>query len=128
MMPFSFERSFVENHHSRKEYYGRDPGSELYGWVARSEDYNATSPIGKHLRLKGDLKTVAQINNEDLRKKNKLVEDLHNTIQEKNKYLETSKEKLSKLEYYIVLTDSARQKAEENRQLSLYVCMPSAIF
>lgn len=110
----SFERSFVENHHSRKEYYGRDPGSELYGWVARSEDYNATSPIGKHLRLKGDLKTVAQINNEDLRKKNKLVEDLHNTIQEKNKYLETSKEKLSKLEYYIVLTDSARQKAEEN--------------
>jgi hypothetical protein len=103
-------------------------GSELYGWVARSEDYNATSPIGKHLRLKGDLKTVAQINNEDLRKKNKLVEDLHNTIQEKNKYLETSKEKLSKLEYYIVLTDSARQKAEENRQLSLYVCMPSAIF
>eukprot|EP00253_Pinus_taeda_P005310 PITA_05310 len=82
--------------------------------VARSEDYNAASPIGKHLRLKGDLKTFAQINHEDLRKKNKLVEDLHNTLQEKNKYLETSKEKLSKLEYYIVLTDSARQKAEEN--------------
>lgn len=37
---------------------------------------------------------------------------------QKNKYWETSKEKLSKLEYYIVLTDSARQKAEENRQLN----------
>lgn len=112
----SFERSFIENHHCRKEYYGRDPGSELYGWVARSEDYNAASPIGKHLRSKGDLKTVAQIHNEDLRKKNKLVEDLHNTIQEKNKYLETSKEQLSKMEYLIVLTDSARQKAEEQNQ------------
>ncbi|GLJ41765.1 hypothetical protein SUGI_0864310 [Cryptomeria japonica] len=67
----SFERSFIKNRRSRKEYYEheRDPGSDLYGWVARAEDYNSGGPVGKHLRLKGDLKAVAQINNEDLRKK-----------------------------------------------------------
>ncbi|KAH9314360.1 hypothetical protein KI387_022987 [Taxus chinensis] len=70
----SFERSFIKNRRSRKEYYERErvPGNDLYGWVARAEDYNCGGPVGKHLRSKGDLKTVAQINNEDLRKKNKL--------------------------------------------------------
>ncbi|GLJ14360.1 hypothetical protein SUGI_0232010, partial [Cryptomeria japonica] len=114
----SFERSFIKNHRSRKEYYEheRDPGNDLYGWVARAEDYNSGGPVGKHLRLKGDLKTVAQINNEDLRKKNKLVEDLHNTIQEKNKHLVTSKEKLSQMEYLIAMTETARLKAEDEKQ------------
>lgn len=114
----SFERSFIKNHRSRKEYYEREqvPGNDLYGWVARAEDYNSGGPVGKYLRSKGDLKTVAQINNEDLRKKNKLVEDLHNTIQEKNKHLVTSKEKLSHMEYLIAMTETARRKAEDEKQ------------
>ncbi|KAH9329321.1 hypothetical protein KI387_001429, partial [Taxus chinensis] len=68
----SFERSFIKNHRSIEEYYEREqvPRNNLYGWVAQSENYNSGGPVGKHLRSKGDLNTVAQIITEDLCKKN----------------------------------------------------------
>lgn len=95
----TFEKSFEVDHCGRKDFYAtRDLGDKLYGWVAREDDYYSNSIIGDHLRKNGDLKTVSGKEAEDQRKASKLVNNLTNTLEMKNrhmkemqtKYLETN--------------------------------------
>ncbi|KAL7153651.1 hypothetical protein ABFS83_04G183100 [Erythranthe nasuta] len=80
-----FEKGFEVDHRGKKDYYSSD---ELYGWVARDDDYNSEGILGEFLRKNGDLKTVGDLENEEKRKNGLLVADLSNTIQELRMRLE----------------------------------------
>ncbi|KAF7805449.1 factor of DNA methylation 4 [Senna tora] len=94
-----FERSFEVNQCGKTDYISRRNGCDkLYGWVARSDDYNSQGVVGGYLQKNGDLKTVSEKQAEDERKTNKLVLGLTHTLETKNiqlkevrsKYIKTS--------------------------------------
>jgi hypothetical protein len=83
-----------ENHFEAEGFGKRDwrvkrlQGSQMYGWVARADDHRCQGPIGDHLRKNGDLKTVANLENEGSRKTDKLVANLASQIDVKNKHVQ----------------------------------------
>lgn len=88
----SFEKEYEADHHGKKDWIASNGrGSGLYAWVARADDYKAASIIGEHLRKIGDLKTISDIMAEEARKQSKLVSNLTNVIEVKNKHLEEMK-------------------------------------
>lgn len=81
-----FEKSFDAQHCGRRDYYEADEVKDgLYGWVARALDYRSSGIIGETLRKKGDLKTIAGIEAEEKLKTSKLVSNLANEIEVRNK-------------------------------------------
>ncbi|CAB4270802.1 unnamed protein product [Prunus armeniaca] len=92
----SFERAYEADRHGKKDWGANgDQKSGLYAWVARAEDYKATNIVGEHLRKIGDLKTISEIMEEEARKQDKLVFNLNNIIQGKNKDMEEMELKCS---------------------------------
>lgn len=84
----SFERAYEADHHGRKEWLmNENQKLGLYGWVARANDYNLTNIVGEHLRKSGDLKSITEIMEEEANKQDKLVSNLTNTIEAKNKHM-----------------------------------------
>lgn len=85
----SFERAYEADRHGKKDWYAKNgEKSGIYGWVARGDDYNLTNIVGEHLRKIGDLKSISEIMEEEARKQDKLVSNLTNIIEVKNKHLE----------------------------------------
>ncbi|KAL0533662.1 hypothetical protein IC582_027703 [Cucumis melo] len=83
-----FEKSFEVDHHGKKDYnVSRNRGKELYGWVARDDDFYSKSLFGDYLRKNGDLKTVSGKEAEDNSKASKLVSNLANTLETKSLHL-----------------------------------------
>ncbi|XP_058109635.1 factor of DNA methylation 1-like isoform X2 [Magnolia sinica] len=84
----AFEICFEADHYGKKDWNDRKHRrSDIYGWVARADDYKSGCPIGDHLRKSGDLKTVSDIQKAEARKNVKLVENLANQIDVKNRHL-----------------------------------------
>ncbi|KAK9159846.1 hypothetical protein Syun_006187 [Stephania yunnanensis] len=84
----SFEKYFETNHQGKRDWYARKfRGSNLYGWIARGDDYNSEGIVGNHLSKSRDLKTIADIVSEDERKTDTLVKKLATTIEDKNRDL-----------------------------------------
>lgn len=84
-----FENHFVAGHCGKSEWVEKEShGSELYGWVARADDYNSGGTVGDHLRKNGDLKAVGDIAEQESRKTSKLVQDLEMRIEVKKKHIE----------------------------------------
>lgn len=57
-----------------------------YGWVAREDDYNGSGIVGKHVKKKRDLKSISQIQEEDKRKMDHLVQNMSQSIEMKKIY------------------------------------------
>ncbi|CAM0881708.1 unnamed protein product [Alopecurus aequalis] len=88
---FSFENHFEADGYGKRDWEARkyrDPGSEMFGWLARADDLRTPGPIGEHLRKNGDLKTVAQLENEGIRKTDKLVANLASEIKVKARHVQ----------------------------------------
>ncbi|XP_026437754.1 factor of DNA methylation 5-like [Papaver somniferum] len=85
----SFENEFNSTGHG-KGHFGLDRCGVggMYGWVAREDDYKSDGVVGNFLSRNGDLKTIKDIEDEDLRKNKQLVTSLVNLVDEKNKNLE----------------------------------------
>ncbi|KAK9138488.1 hypothetical protein Sjap_009082 [Stephania japonica] len=84
----SFEKYFETSHQGKRDWYARKSrGSNLYGWVAREDDYNSEGIVGNHLRKSWDLKTISGIVSEEGRKTDTLVKKLATTIEDKNRDL-----------------------------------------
>lgn len=84
----AFERYYESDHHGKKNWYAEtEPKSGLYGWVARADDYKLNNIIGEHLRKMGDIKTISELMEEEARRQDKLVSNLNNIIEAKNKHL-----------------------------------------
>ncbi|KAF7124986.1 hypothetical protein RHSIM_Rhsim12G0187900 [Rhododendron simsii] len=85
-----FEKSFETNHHSKKEWTAQKevPGSNIYGWFARADDYNSEGLVGEYLRKKGELKTISNLIQEATLDRNKIVANLATEIDLKNQNLD----------------------------------------
>ncbi|XP_031487859.1 protein INVOLVED IN DE NOVO 2-like [Nymphaea colorata] len=108
----SFERSFQVDHHGKKEWVEfRGHGSSMYGWMAREDDYNSTDRcIREHLRKHGELRTVTELEDEEKRKKNILVDGLKQQIDLKNKDLESSGMRLKEVTYVLQQTKASLEE------------------
>ncbi|XP_058748391.1 factor of DNA methylation 4-like [Vicia villosa] len=96
------ERSFEAEHCGKRDYLGlKERGDRLFGWIARSDDYNSTDIVGKHLRENGDLKTVSGKEAEDNRKALKLASSLADTLKQKNKELEQTASKYEETNVFL---------------------------
>lgn len=85
----AFENHFDATHCGKSDWVEKEShGSEIYGWVARADDYNSGGSIGDHLRKNGDLKTAGDIAQQESRKTSKLVQDLATRIEVKKKDIE----------------------------------------
>ncbi|KAJ9175729.1 hypothetical protein P3X46_014256 [Hevea brasiliensis] len=92
----SFEKAYEADHHGKKEWFTNSgEKSGVHCWVARADDYNADNIIGEHLRKIGDLKTISEIMEEEARKQDKLISNLNNIIETKNKHLKEMEQKCS---------------------------------
>jgi XS domain/XS zinc finger domain len=84
----SFENHFEAERLGKMDWQERkSKTSELHAWVAREDDYNGVGPIAEHLRRNGDLKTVNDLAVEESRKTDRLVANLANQIEAKNRHL-----------------------------------------
>uniref|UniRef100_A0A6N2M1N6 XS domain-containing protein n=1 Tax=Salix viminalis TaxID=40686 RepID=A0A6N2M1N6_SALVM len=84
----SFEKAYEADHHGKQEWFASSGGkSGIYCWVARADDYNSNNIIGEHLRKTGDLRTISDLIEEEARKQDKLVSNLTNVIETKNRHL-----------------------------------------
>lgn len=88
-----FEKSFAAAHHSKKDWieHKNDPGPNIYGWLAREDDYNSGRPVGKYLRKNGQLKTVSDIDRE-------AEQDAKNVVAHLTDALDTTNENLNEME------------------------------
>ncbi|WOL15000.1 factor of DNA methylation 5-like [Canna indica] len=85
----AFQNHFETEHYGKKDWLERrHRGSDIYGWIAKANDYTSNGTIGDHLRKNGDLKTVGDLTNEESRKTDRLVATLANQIEVKNKHLQ----------------------------------------
>lgn len=108
-----FEKSFEIIHCGKKDWnlQNLQPGSKIYGWIAREDDYNCQGPIGKYLRKKGSLRTVSDIVQEASESRSSIVANLANKIDMTN-------ENLNKMQYkYNEKTMSLSRMLEEKDQL-----------
>ncbi|XP_028769369.1 protein INVOLVED IN DE NOVO 2-like [Neltuma alba] len=84
----AFERYYESDLHGKNDWYAEtEQKSGLYAWVARVDDYKLNNIIGETLRKMGDIKTIPELMEEEARKQDKLVSNLTNIIEIKNKHL-----------------------------------------
>ncbi|GAB2300531.1 hypothetical protein Dimus_034571 [Dionaea muscipula] len=77
-----FEKYFQAEHCGKEDYMrGRPLGDKLYGWVAREDDYRSGSIVSQHFSKTADLRSIAELQVEEERKRNSLVSNLTSTIQ-----------------------------------------------
>ncbi|RVX07784.1 Factor of DNA methylation 1 [Vitis vinifera] len=94
----AFEKAFEADRHSRKEWnvQKQHPGSNIYGWVARADDYSSEGPVGEYLRNTGELKTISDIVERAKQDRNTIVANLANEIDLKNENLDELQYKYNK--------------------------------
>ncbi|KAM0912653.1 hypothetical protein ACQ4PT_012632 [Festuca glaucescens] len=109
----NFENNFEAEGYGKRDWEARrfrDPGQEMFGWVARADDLRTPGPIGQHLRENGDLKTVAELEDEGSRKTDKLVGHLASQIEVKTKHAQELESKYNE-------TTSSLEKIMEDKEL-----------
>lgn len=109
----TFEKDFELNHRGKQHWQASGEKSGLYGWLARADDYNSQGIIGTHLRKMADLKTIAQLTDEEARKTDMLVSNLTNSLENKKKSLKEMETR------YNETTTSINRLAEEKDRLHL---------
>ncbi|KAE8735155.1 XH/XS domain-containing protein, putative isoform 2 [Hibiscus syriacus] len=98
----SFEKAYEADHHGRKDWFANNAVKEgLYAWVARADDYKSSAIIGEHLRKIGDLKTISELMEEEARKQERLVMNLNNIIETKNKHIQEMEQKCSETSKFL---------------------------
>ncbi|CAF2115475.1 unnamed protein product [Brassica napus] len=111
-----FEKHFEVNQCGKRDYdYARDRGEELYGWIAKREDYYSRTVVGDHLRKQGDLVTVSGKEAEQQRRAFTLVSNLENTLETKSTNLEEIESK-----YKETSTELQRSMKEKDEMINAH--------
>ena len=70
----AFEKHFIVEQYGKTDWIKINRRKDdLYGWLARSDDYNSSGPIGQHLRENGDLRSVGDLEREGMQETDKRV-------------------------------------------------------
>lgn len=121
----TLENHFGVNKLGKKEFETRDSGLgsvvgdggegevKVYGWVARAEDYDATSVVGRFLRKHTVLKTIDEVSKTELEKSGEMVAILASQIEEKNRYLQDLETKKNATELSISRLEEDNRKLHE---------------
>lgn len=85
-----FEKSFECDSQTKREWDERrtSPGSNMYGWFARQDDYQSEGPVGDYLRKNSELKTISDLVEEEKKDTNRVVVNLVHEIDLKNENLD----------------------------------------
>ncbi|KAK1413112.1 hypothetical protein QVD17_34879 [Tagetes erecta] len=85
-----FEKFFVAVYHSKKEWnaFENQKGSSIYAWLARASDFESKGPIGDYLRTNRELKTIADLDQEAMKTRNKAVVELVSEVNMRNENLD----------------------------------------
>nr|GEU90434.1 uncharacterized protein [Tanacetum cinerariifolium] len=94
----SFEKAYEADHRGKRDWKVYNDKDEIYGWVARSEEYNALNIIGEHLRKIGDLRTISDLMAEEDRKADKLKSNLTYVIEGKKRQEEEMENRFAETE------------------------------
>ncbi|XP_016175482.1 factor of DNA methylation 1 [Arachis ipaensis] len=78
----AFEKSFETARRGKKDWSSNklQADTNIYGWVAREDDYGCEGLIGDYLRNKGRLRTVSDIVQEASESRNSIVANLANEL------------------------------------------------
>lgn len=96
-----FHRFFKVGGFGRKEWEKKNRGvKDMFGWIARAEDFNSDEPIGHQMRKNRELTTIAEVSAGAVRKRDVLVEKLEAKIEEKDRYVEELKVKYGENNLY----------------------------
>lgn len=116
----SFEKAYEADQHGKRSWQAKtDFKSELYGWVARADDYNSDTILGENLRKIGDLRTISDIMEEETRKTQKLVGNLTNVIEAKKMHLLEMENKFKETEHSLsqLMTEKDKLLQEYNDEI-----------
>lgn len=110
-----FDKDFQAVQHGKKDWdaWRKYPGSELYGWCTRADDYHLEGPVGDYLLEVAELKTVANMMKE-------AKEERKTTVVNLTKKLDITKKikKLNEIELkYNETSMSVSKIIEENDRL-----------
>ncbi|TVU46269.1 hypothetical protein EJB05_05794 [Eragrostis curvula] len=84
----AFEKHFIVEKYGKVDWSkGNCKKDDLYGWLARSEEYHSPGPIGEHLRNNGDLRSVGDVEHEALQATDRRVAYYALQIEETNKHM-----------------------------------------
>ncbi|XP_023642483.1 protein INVOLVED IN DE NOVO 2 [Capsella rubella] len=123
-----FERSFEVDRHGKRDWENgiRLRDKKLYGWVARTDDYNRSDIVGKNVKKKRDLKSISQLMEEDERKMAHLVENMSQSIEMKKQCKQELEQKvnetsrcLESLALHNILLNKTYQEGIEKMQTSM---------
>uniref|UniRef100_A0A0D9VW21 Factor of DNA methylation 1-5/IDN2 domain-containing protein n=1 Tax=Leersia perrieri TaxID=77586 RepID=A0A0D9VW21_9ORYZ len=85
----AFEKHFNVEKYGKMDWNKRNcRRDDIYGWVARTDDYNSLGPTGEYLRKNGELKGVCDLEHEGHQRTGRRVDYFARKIEEKNKHLE----------------------------------------
>lgn len=116
-----FDKAYRGDGHGKKDWLKKDgPKSGLYAWLARADDYNGNNIIGENLRKTGDLKTIAELTEEEARKQQKLVQNLTQLVEEKKKDMKEIEElcSLKSKELNQLMEEKEKNLQKHNRDLN----------
>ncbi|KAK4715686.1 hypothetical protein R3W88_014024 [Solanum pinnatisectum] len=104
-----FHNSYELQQQGKKDYLvSQYKGDELYGWVAKADDYNSSNIIGAYLRKNGDIKSISEVEAKEKRKADSLVSSLANTIEAKRKSVKEIESKCN--ETFMCLSNVMNQR------------------
>lgn len=84
----AFENHFVLEQYSKPDWKKRNcRKDDLYGWLAKTDDYNSPEPIGEYLRKNGNLKSVGDLEREGLKETGERVAHYARQIDATNKHM-----------------------------------------
>lgn len=86
----AFENHFKVKFLGKKEWTEKKGVNltEVHGWIARDDDYNSSKPIARILRMHGELKTVADVIEQEAMESGMVVAALAKKMEVRNKYLQ----------------------------------------
>ncbi|KAJ1396787.1 Zinc finger-XS domain [Sesbania bispinosa] len=116
----AFEKAYELENHGKKDWFANSEQKiGLYAWVARADDYKMSNIIGENLRKMGDVKTIPELMEEEARRQDKLVSNLTNIIQVKNKHLQEMEErwKETNLKIDIAITEKDKLIQAYNEEI-----------
>ncbi|RLN42046.1 hypothetical protein C2845_PM01G35760 [Panicum miliaceum] len=84
----AFEKHFVFGQYGKTDWIKINRRmDDLYGWLARFDDYNSSGPIGQHLRENGDLRSVGDLEREGMQETDKRVAHYARQIEVTNNHM-----------------------------------------